>query len=199
MRRALSSEGRTNSFEKLARELYIPAVDLDRGSTHVFGTGSDEPSVLISVAVQASSAIPILFCPVEVGARHFIDGGVERNLHLEIAIQRGARLIVAVNSDDSVRRVKGPPRPIMASVQRRRILAGLACVDAVTEFDEATPHNLLRLLRPDVLVKGANYTIDGVVGREMVEEYGGEVKTVALAEGKSTTGLMERIRAAAGS
>jgi len=69
----------------------------------------------------------------------------------------------------------------------------LECVDFVTQFDEPTPHALLRLLKPEILAKGANYPIEGVVGREVVWEYGGEVKTVELTEGKSTTGIIEKI------
>lgn len=115
--------------------------------------------------------------------------------YLSAARAEGDCLVVAVNSDESLRRIKGPSRPILPAVQRKRVLAGFACVDFVTEFSEETPHNLLRLLRPDFLVKGANYSIDGVIGREVVEAYGGKVKTLNLTEGKSTTNLIERILA----
>lgn len=102
-------------------------------------------------------------------------------------------LVVAINDDDSVRRQnKGPGRPILPCDQRCRVLASLRCVDFVTDFSEDTPHALLDLLRPEVLVKGANYGIDGVVGREEVEAYGGRVAVVELTPGRSTTGLLRR-------
>lgn len=102
-------------------------------------------------------------------------------------------LVVAINDDASVRRQnKGPERPILPCDQRRRVLASLRCVDFVTDFSEDTPHALLDLLRPEVLVKGANYGIDGVVGREEVEAYGGRVAVVELTPGRSTTALLAR-------
>ena len=113
--------------------------------------------------------------------------------YLNAARRLGDRLIVAVNSDESLRRLKGAARPILSAEQRKRVLSGFESVDYVTEFEEDTPHDLLRLLKPEILAKGANYPIEGVVGREVVWEYGGEVKTVELTEGKSTTGLIERI------
>ena len=112
--------------------------------------------------------------------------------YLEAARALGDCLIVAVNADASLRSVKGPTRPILSADQRKRILAALACVDYVTEFAEETPHAILRELRPDVLVKGANYSIEEVVGREVVEGYGGKVETVELTEGHSSTRLIER-------
>lgn len=117
--------------------------------------------------------------------------------YLEAARRLGDVLVVAVNSDETVRRSKGESRPILNAAQRLRVVAAMECVDFVTEFGEETPHELLRLLRPNVLVKGANYTIEGVVGREVVEAYGGEVATVALTEGASTSNIIERIRARA--
>ncbi len=113
--------------------------------------------------------------------------------YLGAARRLGDCLVVAINGDDSLRRLKGSTRPILPAEQRKRVLAGLACVDFVTEFDEDTPHNLLRLFRPDVLAKGANYPVEGVVGREVVWEYGGEVKTVELTEGQSTTNLIAKV------
>ncbi len=113
--------------------------------------------------------------------------------YLEAARALGDALIVAVNSDDSIRKLKGPERPILSADQRKRVLAGLECVDFVTEFNEDTPNELLKLLKPDVLAKGANYPVEGVVGREIVWGYGGEVKTVELTEGRSTTRTVEKI------
>lgn len=116
--------------------------------------------------------------------------------YLEAAARLGNCLIVAINGDDSLRRLKGPSRPILPADQRLRVLAGLACVDFVLTFDDDTPHRLLGAIRPEVLVKGANYSVDGVVGREVVEEYGGKVLTVALTEGRSTSDIVEKVRAA---
>lgn len=115
--------------------------------------------------------------------------------YLNAARREGDCLVVAVNSDASIKKLKGDSRPILPAEQRKRVLAGLECVDYVTEFDEDTPHALLRLLKPEVLIKGANYSVEGVVGREIVEGYGGEVRTVALTEGRSTTSLVEKILA----
>lgn len=115
--------------------------------------------------------------------------------YLEAARRLGDCLIVAINGDESLRRLKGPARPILPVEQRLKVLAGFGCVDFVLSFDDDTPHRLLHAIRPDVLVKGANYSVDGVVGREVVEGYGGRVLTVALTENRSTTDLVERIRA----
>lgn len=113
--------------------------------------------------------------------------------YLAAARAQGDCLVVAVNADRSLKEIKGPLRPILPAAERMRVLAGLECVDFVTEFAEATPHELLRLLRPDVLVKGANYSVEEVVGREVVEGYGGEVRTLELTRGHSTSAIVERI------
>ncbi len=117
--------------------------------------------------------------------------------YLQAARALGDVLIVAINGDDSLRRLKGPSRPILPVDQRLKVLAGFECINFVLAFDDDTPHRLLRAIRPDVLVKGANYSVDGVVGREVVEEYGGKVLTVALTENRSTTDIVGRVRASA--
>jgi len=106
------------------------------------------------------------------------------------------RLIVALNSDPGVRRLKGPKRPVNALADRSAVIAAVEAVDAVISFDEETPIELIRRLKPDVLVKGGDYTIDGVVGAAEVEETGGRVVLVDLVEGRSTTRLIEAIGAA---
>jgi D-beta-D-heptose 7-phosphate kinase/D-beta-D-heptose 1-phosphate adenosyltransferase len=111
---------------------------------------------------------------------------------LEEARRFGDRLIVALNSDASVRALKGPSRPIVGERERSRVLAALAAVDAVVVFDEATPLELIEALRPDVLVKGGDYSIETVVGAAQVRSWGGEVKIVPTVEGCSTTCLLER-------
>jgi D-beta-D-heptose 7-phosphate kinase/D-beta-D-heptose 1-phosphate adenosyltransferase len=114
--------------------------------------------------------------------------------YLNAAKQIGDVLILGLNSDASVSKLKGPDRPVVAEDDRAFILSQLISVDAVVIFDEDTPIPLLELLKPDILVKGGDYTIDGVVGREVVEGYGGKVVTLSLIEGRSTTDLIGKIQ-----
>lgn len=116
--------------------------------------------------------------------------------YLHQARSQGDALVVGVNTDASVRRLKGPPRPLVAQGDRATVLAALASVDAVTLFDEDTPRELIALLLPDVLVKGGDYALDEIVGREEVEAAGGEVRVIPFLEGYSTSALIERIRRA---
>lgn len=111
---------------------------------------------------------------------------------LEKAHGFGDRLIVAINSDASVRKLKGPGRPIVGERERGRVLAAMAAVDAVVVFDEPTPIELVLATLPDVLVKGGDYTIDNVVGAAEVQAFGGQVKIVPTVEGFSTTALIEK-------
>ena len=111
--------------------------------------------------------------------------------YLQQARELGSCLIVAINSDESVRRLKGPTRPIIGQAERAEMLGALECVDYVTVFEEDTPIPLLELLRPEVLAKGG--TTPEVVGRNVVEGYGGQVLTLELVEGLSTTNIIERI------
>ncbi len=115
------------------------------------------------------------------------------------AAQLGDILVVAVNSDASVRRLKGADRPVISQDSRAALLAALACVDHVLGFAEDTPHTLLRQIRPDVLVKGGTYRVEEVVGRETVEEYGGRVCVVGCVEGVSTTEILDSIQQLMGS
>lgn len=114
---------------------------------------------------------------------------------LDRARAAGDFLVVGLNSDESVRRIKGPGRPINGLDDRARVLGALGSVDAVVPFDEDTPIELIRALRPDTLVKGADYTKERVVGAHLVEGWGGRVLLVDLEPGKSTTGTLERLRA----
>ncbi|MCY4186972.1 MAG: adenylyltransferase/cytidyltransferase family protein [Bryobacterales bacterium] len=111
---------------------------------------------------------------------------------LESAREHGDRLLVAINSDRSVRGLKGAARPVLPEAERAATLAGFACVDAVTIFGEETPHALLRLLRPDVLVKGADWA-HWIAGREIVEDSGGQVLAIPVEPGYSTTDLVANI------
>ena len=115
--------------------------------------------------------------------------------YLEEAKSLGDRLIVAINSDDSVRQLaKGTDRPIVTAEQRAEVLAGLAIVDYVTIFDEPDPLALIQALRPDVLVKGGDWSAERIVGKEFVESYGGSVHSIPLVPNISTTTIVERIR-----
>lgn len=115
---------------------------------------------------------------------------------LEAARSEGHALIVGLNSDASVRRLgKGPDRPISPENARARVLAGLAAVDCVVLFEEETPLQLIQALTPDVLVKGADYSRDRIVGADWIESRGGRVVRVPLVAGFSTTALLERFRA----
>jgi rfaE bifunctional protein nucleotidyltransferase chain/domain len=118
--------------------------------------------------------------------------------HLDVlrgARERGDALVVGLNSDASVRRLKGPDRPVRTEADRAYVLAGLETVDAVTVFDEDTPLELVRHLRPDVIVKGGDYTADTVVGAADVRSWGGECIIIPLTPGQSTTSIIERLRA----
>jgi D-beta-D-heptose 7-phosphate kinase/D-beta-D-heptose 1-phosphate adenosyltransferase len=110
------------------------------------------------------------------------------------AAKLGDILVLAINSDASVRRLKGPERPLVPQAERAALLAALACVDAVTVFDEDTPLATIEAVRPHILVKGADYKADQVVGREVVEANGGRVALVPLLPQKSTSALVERIK-----
>ena len=114
---------------------------------------------------------------------------------LEAARAEGGALVVAVNSDASVRGLeKGADRPIVPERERARLLAALACVDCVVLFDEETPLVLIERLRPDVLVKGADYARPAIVGAAQVEAWGGRIVRVPLVPGASTTALLARLR-----
>ena len=117
--------------------------------------------------------------------------------HVDIltgARQRGDSLVVGLNSDASVRRLKGPDRPVRSEAERVYVIAALEAVDAVTLFDQDTPLELVAALRPDVIVKGGDYTPETVVGGEVVRARGGEVVIIPLTPGHSTTSTIQRLR-----
>jgi len=113
---------------------------------------------------------------------------------LERARELGDVLVVGVNSDASVRRIKGAGRPVVSDADRSELLAALRCVNAVTLFAEDTPLELIDEQRPDVLVKGGDNDLDDIVGRELVEEDGGKVVVLPFVEGYSTTTLLDRLK-----
>ena len=114
--------------------------------------------------------------------------------YLYAARALGDALVVAINTDASVRRLKGPRRPVNPDDDRALIIAGLGCVDYVTFFADDTPLRLISSLLPDVLVKGGDYTPDTIVGRQEVETAGGEVHVIPFVEGRSTTNTLDKIR-----
>ena len=114
--------------------------------------------------------------------------------YLCAARELGDHLVVAVNSDRSVRAIKGTKRPILPERLRAELLAALGCVDTVLIFDEDNPLNVIRHILPDVLVKGGDWAEDAIIGSDVVKEAGGEVKRIPFEEGFSTTDLIEKIR-----
>jgi D-beta-D-heptose 7-phosphate kinase/D-beta-D-heptose 1-phosphate adenosyltransferase len=114
--------------------------------------------------------------------------------YLQKARRLGRALFVGVNSDSSVRRLKGPARPLVSVSDRMRMLAALECVDWVTSFSEDTPERLIERVEPDVLVKGADYRQAEIVGAQRVKTRGGRVVRIPLSRGRSTSRLVERIK-----
>ena len=102
-------------------------------------------------------------------------------------------MILGLNSDASVRRLKGPKRPLIDEEERAHLMAALDCIDYVCLFEEDTPLELITALQPQILVKGGDYTPEGVVGKEVVESYGGRVELIPFVDGKSTTNIIEKV------
>jgi rfaE bifunctional protein nucleotidyltransferase chain/domain len=113
---------------------------------------------------------------------------------LDRARREGVALVVGVNSDTSVKRLKGPERPIRTSAERTVVLAGLEAVDAVVLFEEDTPIELVRAIEPDVIVKGGDYSPETIVGADLVTARGGRVVVIPLVDGHSTTSTIEKLR-----
>ncbi len=134
------------------------------------------------------------------GKRVVFTNGVFDLLHpghvryLQAARREGDALIVGINSDRSARANKGAGRPLTPAAERAEIIGALSCVDAVVIFDEETPDAIVKALEPDVLVKGADWPADQIVGRDTVEARGGRVVRVAVEAGYSTSALVEKIR-----
>lgn len=114
--------------------------------------------------------------------------------YLEAAKALGDILVVAVNSDASVSRLKGPSRPVIAQQDRALMLAALACVDYVTIFEEDTPYETIGLLQPDILVKGGDWPVEQIVGADIVQAKGGRVLSLPFKEGLSTSSIVAKIR-----
>ncbi len=135
------------------------------------------------------------------GKKVVITNGVFDLLHpghvryLQAAREQGDVLIVAINSDRSVSAIKGPTRPLTPEAERAEVLDALTCVDAVVVFDEETPAEIIGAVQPDVLVKGADWAPDKIVGRDIVEARGGRVVLMPVEQGWSTTSIVERVQA----
>jgi D-glycero-beta-D-manno-heptose 1-phosphate adenylyltransferase len=157
-----------------------------------------EPRRLLSVGAAAAYARRIQ----ATGGAVVFTNGVFDLLHpghvryLRDARALGQALIVGINSDRSVCAVKGPSRPVNPERERAEVLLALSSVDAVVIFDEETPHALISAIQPDLLVKGADWAVDRIVGRDVVEGRGGRVVRVELSPGYSTSELLRRIRSA---
>jgi D-beta-D-heptose 7-phosphate kinase/D-beta-D-heptose 1-phosphate adenosyltransferase len=152
------------------------------------------------VTYSAEAAAAFVASTREAGGRIVFTNGVFDLLHpghvryLTAARALGDVLVVGVNSDRSVRANKGPARPVTPEAERAEILAALAVVDAVVIFDEETPAEIIRRLQPDVLVKGADWAADAIVGRDIVEARGGRVVRMEIEPGWSTSAIIEKIR-----
>ena len=114
--------------------------------------------------------------------------------YLSQAKKLGDLLVIALNTDSSVRKLKGPARPVTHQKDRAEVLSSLACVDYILFFNESTPEKLIHAVRPDVLTKGGDWKVEQIVGGPFVKSYGGKVKSLPFYKGFSTTGLIEKIR-----
>lgn len=151
-------------------------------------------------AVNVAGAVALIARLRAAGRTIVFTNGVFDLLHpghvryLQQARSLGDALIVGINSDRSVRAIKGSTRPVTPEAERAEILAALSCVDAVVVFDEETPHAIVAALQPDVLVKGADWAADAIVGRDVVEARGGRVVRVPVEAGYSTSAILDRIK-----
>ncbi len=147
----------------------------------------EEASALVAAARSAGKSVVLAN-----GCFDLIHAGHVR--YLEGAAREGDLLVVAVNSDRSVRQLKGPRRPLLPVEDRAEIVAAFACVDVVVIFDEPTVENVIRVLRPDVHAKGTDYTEDSVPERELVRSYGGRIAITGDAKTRSSSRLIEGLR-----
>ncbi len=154
-----------------------------------------------SISKIIPPAFLLVFCEElhRKGASIVFTNGVFDLLHpghiqyLDTASRLGTHFIVALNSDESVRRIKGPLRPVMTLVDRLEVLVSLECVHFVTWFGEDTPAEIISMVRPDVLVKGGDWQPEAIVGKDIVEAYGGRVLSIPFVPGYSTSSILQRI------
>lgn len=158
------------------------------GASSVGGGIMNEDQLLLAVGEARTQGQRIVFTN---GCFDILHAG--HVTYLQQAKQLGDRLIVAINDDESVRKLKGTGRPINHVEQRMAVLAGLGVVDWVVSFNDDTPKRLLKKLQPDVLVKGGDYTVDQVVGAEIIRSYGGDVRVLGVVKNLSTTSIINRV------
>ena len=162
--------------------------------------GTNIEQTLLNKISELSSLKPRVSQWQNEGKKVVFTNGVFDLLHighityLSKAAELGDKLVIGLNSDGSVKRIKGDDRPVNDQNSRAALLAALFFVDAVVLFDEDTPRNLITTLLPDILVKGADYEIENIVGAKEVLANGGEVKTITFVEGYSSTSIIQKIR-----
>jgi D-beta-D-heptose 7-phosphate kinase/D-beta-D-heptose 1-phosphate adenosyltransferase len=150
--------------------------------------------------LEPAKLAPILKNLQNQGKKVVFTNGVFDLLHLghvtylQKARDLGDLLVVALNSDASVKRIKGPLKPLLPLAERAEMLLALACVDYVTFFEADTPFEAVKILRPDILVKGGDWAVDKIVGGDLVESWGGKVTNIPVVPGRSTTNLIEIVR-----
>jgi rfaE bifunctional protein nucleotidyltransferase chain/domain len=148
---------------------------------------------------EPSKLAPILQALQEQGKKVVFTNGVFDLLHLghvtylKEARAQGDLLVVALNSDASVKRIKGPLKPLIPLAERAEMLLALDCVDYATSFEEADPFNVIQALQPDVLVKGGDWALDKIIGGDLVKARGGKVMNIPVVEGRSTTNVIQTV------
>jgi rfaE bifunctional protein nucleotidyltransferase chain/domain len=150
---------------------------------------SDLPAAIAQVAAWKSEGKKVVFTNGVFDLIH-----IGHITYLSKAAELGDKLIIGLNADSSVKRLKGDSRPINTQDSRAALLASFFFVDAIVVFEEDTPLNLITALMPDILIKGADYTIDNIVGAKEVMANGGEVKTITFVEGYSSTSIIQKIK-----
>ncbi len=149
--------------------------------------------------LEPSQLAPILRNFQNQGKKVVFTNGVFDLLHLghvtylQQARALGDLLVVGLNSDESVRRIKGPLKPLLPLAERAEMLLALSCVDYATFFEEADPFNIVKILRPDILVKGGDWAVDKIIGGDLVQSWGGKVTNIPVVPGRSTTNLIEMV------
>ena len=149
---------------------------------------------------EPSQLAPILQKLQNQGKKVVFTNGVFDILHLghvtylQEAREQGDLLVVGLNSDASVRRIKGPLKPLLPLEERAEMLLALSCVDYTTFFEEDDPYNVIKTLRPDVLIKGGDWAVDKIIGADLVVSWGGKVANIPVVEGRSTTNLIQMVR-----
>ena len=150
--------------------------------------------------LEPTKLAPILKNLQSQGKKVVFTNGVFDLLHLghvtylQKARDLGDLLVVALNSDASVKRIKGPLKPLLPLAERAEMLLALSCVDYATFFEEDTPFEAVKILRPDILVKGGDWAVDKIVGGDLVESWGGKVTNIPVVPGRSTTNLIDIVR-----